>query len=69
MKMRTVTFRISEETLKKLDVWADVFASSRGELIRNWIEDVLKALQKNIVEMDRTRHLIFKEIKDEGERD
>jgi len=60
--MRTVTFRISEEILEKLDVWADVFASSRGELIRNWIEDVLKFLHEGVLEMDRKRHLILKHV-------
>ena len=58
--MKTVTIRMSEDILRDLDIYADVFASSRSELIRNWIEDVLYFLKNDILEVDRKRHLVLK---------
>ena len=62
--MKTVTIRMSEDILRDLDIYADVFASSRSELIRNWIEDVLFLLKKGVLEVDRKRHIVLKEASD-----
>ena len=58
--MKIVTFRISEDVLKELDDRAKDFATSRGELIRNWIEDILKFLEDGVLEVDMKRHLVLK---------
>ena len=49
--------RLSSEVIQKIDVWADVFNSSRSEIMRNWMEDILRFLEKDFLEMNEKRHL------------
>jgi len=43
--MRTVTFKLDEKTLEKLDAWAKALGKHRSELIREAIEHYLEQLE------------------------
>ena len=43
--MRTVTLRLDEKTLEKLDAWARALGKTRSELIREAIEHYLRRLE------------------------
>ena len=59
--MKLVTIRLPEKIVRDLDIYADVYASTRSELIRNWIEDVLFLIKKGVLDVDRKRHIVLKE--------